>query len=56
MKLTAPTKVSFIISLIFIVAGVLAQLGIVSALAGIAFWLELIGAGILVLAVLFKGL
>ena len=56
MKLTAPTKVSFFLALIFIVVGVFAELGIVSALSGISFWLVLVGAVILIIGTLFKGL
>ena len=56
MKLTAPTKVSFCLALICVIVGLLAKLGIVSALSGIAFWLVFIGAAILIIATLFKGL
>lgn len=56
MKLSAPKNVTFIIAAVLIVLGLVAKLGVVSALAGAAFWLVFAGAVLLCLAVLLSGL
>ena len=56
MKLSAPTKVSFLIALCLVIVGLLAEIGVVGALSGIAFWLEFAGGAVLLLATLLKGL
>ena len=56
MKLSAPKNVTFIISLVLVALGLVAKLGVVSAIAGYAFWLVFAGAVLLALAVLLKNL
>ena len=56
MKLSAPKKVTFYIALILIVLGLIAKLGAVAALTGLAFWFVFAGAVVLVLSVLLSGL
>ena len=56
MKLTPPTMVTFWISVVLGLAGLLGQLGIVGFFAANAFWLVFIGLIVLVLGVLVKGM
>jgi hypothetical protein len=56
MKLSAPKFVTFLVALVLVLAGVLAQLGVVAVLAQYAFWLVLAGFVVLALAVLLKDL
>ena len=56
MKLSAPKKATFIIALLLIVAGIVGKLGRIAFLVKAAFWLVVVGAVILLLANIFKGL
>src|SRR3970040_1508689 len=56
MKLTAPKQITWWIALIIAILGLLGELGIVSALAGFAFWLALIAFAVVAIATLVKGL
>ena len=56
MKLSAPKVVTFWIAVILALLGVLAFLGSIPALSGIAFWLVVAGFVLLALANLMKGL
>lgn len=58
MKLTAPTQIVFIISVILIVIGLIVQLtGLIPVAlpGGIGFWLTFVGGALLSLGVLLKG-
>lgn len=56
MKLTPPTAVVFWISVVLGVLGLLASIGVISALSGYAFWLAFAGFALLTLGLLVKGL
>jgi threonine/homoserine/homoserine lactone efflux protein len=56
LKLSAPKVVTFWIAVALAVLGVLASQGILSVLAGYAFWLVVAGFVLLALATLFKDL
>ncbi len=56
MKVSPPKVVTWWIAVILGVLGALGQFGVVSALAGAAFWLVLIGLALLAIATITKGL
>lgn len=56
MKLSAPTIIVFLISVVIAVLGVLAGLGIFAIIPISAFWLVTIAYAVLALACLFKGI
>jgi nicotinamide riboside transporter PnuC len=56
MKLSAPKQVTWWIALIVGVIGIVAHLGIIPVLSGIAFWLVTAAFVLFVLATLLKGL
>ncbi|MGQ0485687.1 MAG: hypothetical protein ACT4SY_10085 [Hyphomicrobiales bacterium] len=55
MKLSAPTTVLFVISLVIAVLGVLAALGALAVIPIPAVWIVAIGYAVLAFACLFKG-
>jgi hypothetical protein len=56
MRLNAPKKVVFTISVILIILGLVASLVSLPPLSGINNWLSFAGGGLLSLACLLKGL
>lgn len=56
MKMSAPKRVTWWISLILVVLGVIAYFVSSLGLASFAFWLVLVGAAILLIANITKGL
>lgn len=56
MKLTPPKVITFWISILLGVLGLVGQVSIVAALTPYAFWLAFAGLVLLVLALLVKGL
>ncbi len=57
MRLNAPKKIVFIISLILAVLGLLGEVGILAIATGAtAFWLALAGFALLALGTLIKGM
>lgn len=56
MKLTPPKAITFWISIVLGLLGLLSQIGILAVLPIAAFWLLFIGFVLLVLALLIKGL
>jgi len=58
MKMNPPRLVTWLISLIIGVVGILVHLNVikVSFLVGYDFWLVVVGFGLLIIATLFKGL
>jgi len=55
MKLSAPTKVVFTISLILIVLGLLASLTTIKYISGINNWVSFAGGALLTLGCFLKG-
>ena len=55
MKLNAPTKVVFAISLILILLGLIASLTHIKYLSGINNWISFAGGAVLTLGCLLKG-
>ena len=55
MKLNAPTKVVFAISLILIILGLIASLTTIKYLSGINNWISFAGGALLTLGCLLKG-
>ena len=56
MRLNPPTKNVFYISVILVIVGLLAELGILlGALSGFAFWIVLVGYVLLALGNTLKG-
>ncbi|MDZ7262861.1 MAG: hypothetical protein ONB05_12250 [candidate division KSB1 bacterium] len=58
MKMSAPKVLTWLIAVIVGVVGILLKLGLIkiALISGFAFWLVVIGFGLLVLGTLFKGL
>lgn len=56
MKLSAPKQITFWIALFLAVVGLVAQLGIIAALSGYAFWFAFIGFVVLAAGNYFKDL
>ncbi|MDA8017363.1 MAG: hypothetical protein MPN21_07920 [Thermoanaerobaculia bacterium] len=56
MKLSAPTKPVFIVSLVFAVLGLLGFFGVVAPVAAHSFWLMTIAYVVLAVACALKGL
>ncbi len=56
MKLSAPTQPIWIIAVVLGIAGILARLGVIAALAPHAFWLVCAAFVMLTLATMLKGL
>ena len=58
MKTNAPRRITWLISLIIGVVGILVHQGVlkIAFLAGYGFWLLVIGFGLLILATIFKDL
>lgn len=56
MKLTPPKAVTFWISVVLALLGLLGGIGVISALAGYAFWLVFAGFVLLALGLMVKGL
>jgi hypothetical protein len=55
MKLNPPTQVMFWIAVVIALVGLLAQFGVIAALAPFAFYLVLIGYIVLAASLLMKG-
>tara|TARA_R110002096_G_scaffold20971_3_gene68472 strand:- start:7686 stop:7856 length:171 start_codon:yes stop_codon:yes gene_type:complete len=55
MKLNAPTKLFFLISLILVVVALLGGLGVVGAIAGYSFWIAIAAWVVLALGCILKG-
>jgi hypothetical protein len=55
MKLTAPSTMLFVISLVIAVLGVLAALGTLAVIPIASVWIVTVGYAILAFACLFKG-
>lgn len=56
MKLQKPKVATFWIAVVLALLGVLAQLGVIAALAGYAIWFVVVGFVLLALGTLFSGL
>ena len=56
MKLNAPKQITWLISLVLGILGLLGQLATIHVISGIAFWLVLIGLALLLLATALKNL
>lgn len=56
MKLNAPKQITWIISLVLGVLGLLGQLVSIPVISGIAFWLVVVGLVLLLLATYLKNL
>jgi hypothetical protein len=56
VKLSAPKFVSWIISLVLGVLGLLGGVGVVPALAGLSFWLVVVGLALMLVATAISGL
>jgi len=56
MKLTPPKQITFWISVVLGLLGLIAKLGVVAALVPYAFWLAFVGLVLLVVGLLVKGL
>lgn len=56
MKLTPPKMLTFWISLILVLVGLLGAIGVIAFVAPYAFWLVFIGYVLLFLGLLIKGL
>lgn len=56
MKLTPPTQVVWVISVILVIIGLVAELVTIPTLSALSFWLVFIGALLLILATLLEGL
>ena len=56
MKLSAPKYVIWIISLVLGAVGLLGYIVTIPVITGLAFWLVLVGLGLLLLATATKGL
>jgi len=55
MNLSKPTNVTFIIAVVVVLLGIIAQLVTIPVLSGFAFWLVVIGFVILAAGNLFEG-
>lgn len=56
MKLTPPKAITFWVSIVLGLAGLLGQVGVLPFLAAYAFWLVFIGLVLLVVGLLVKGI
>ena len=56
MKLSAPSQVFFVISLVLVVLALLGSFAVLPAIAGYSFWLAVAGWGVLALGCLMKGM
>jgi hypothetical protein len=56
MKLNAPKQITWWIALVLAVVGLIGFLVTIPVVTDIAFWLELVAAGLLLLATYFPGL
>ena len=56
MRLTAPKKWLFFISVVLIVFGLIASFNVIPAITGVSNWLSFAGGGLLALGCLLKGL
>ena len=56
MRLSAPRQITWWIALIVGAVGILAHLGTIPVLSGLAFWLVVVAFGLLTLATLLKSL
>ncbi len=56
MKTSQPKLVTWWIAVILAVVGLVANLGVIPALASFAFWILLVGFALLALATVIKGL
>ena len=56
MKLNAPKKITWIISLILGIIGALGVFITIPFISGIAFWIEVVALALLLLATAMKGL
>jgi len=55
MKLSAPTQVFFLISLVLFVLALLGSFAVIPAIAGYAFWLAVAAWGVLAIGCLMRG-
>ena len=56
MKLSAPKQITWFIALALAVLALLGETSVIAALAPYSFWFALIGAALLLLATIVKGL
>ncbi|HSM23377.1 MAG TPA: hypothetical protein VK856_00770 [Anaerolineaceae bacterium] len=56
MKTNAPKHITWIICLVLGILGLLGQVATIPVISGIAFWLVVIGLGLLLLATVLKDL
>jgi hypothetical protein len=56
MKLSAPKQVTWIVALVLAVVGVIASLVTIPVLTGLAFWIVVVAAVILLVATFIPGL
>jgi L-asparagine transporter-like permease len=56
MRLSPPKNITWFVALALAVLALLANLGVIAALAKYDFWLALVAAALLLLATLIKGL
>ena len=56
MKLSAPKQITWYVALALTVLALLGQTGVIAALSPYSFWLALIGAALMLLATIVKGL
>ncbi len=56
MNLNAPKVITWWVAVVLAVVGLIAQLVVIPVLSGLAFWLVLVAAVLLILATILKGL
>ena len=56
MRLSPPKAITFWISVALAVIGLIGNLGVVGALAGISFWLVFLGFALLAVSLMVEGL
>ncbi len=56
MKLSAPKVITWWVALVLAVLGVLASLVVIPVLSGLAFWLVVVAAALLLIATAVEGL
>lgn len=56
MRLNAPKQITFWISVVLALLGLLGNAGVIGALAGFSFWLVLVGFVLLALGTMLEGL
>lgn len=56
MRLSPPTNIAFWISVVLGALGLLGELGVITAVAGFAFWFVMAGLILMIVATMVKGL